>query len=323
MKKIVLIAALFPFSSWAKFQIPDFVKSSTAPGQVVTLGVDPKVAPLMKKFAEAMKNPELMRDLRAKMKPGEPMPYDKRFGISEADYQILQGGLKNMKISNTGTTTPLTIEKTGGILTVKTPACSLLKDGAKVDLATGSMTLPGRDAIAPSYFMNRTTPIAPADGYQWSSGKTSISVVYRMATRNCILSCDVLDPSHRESAMVQYDCKPASLFKSSLENPVAPAKVAASAPAATLGTSPATSCRASLNRYPQVPPSMMTMCKRANPHSARVVDEYTKIYSGSLSEDLLEALLQVDTQDRSDCAIQIARKFDGSMTTQYFKETCL
>lgn len=329
MRKIILLAFILPLSAEARFQIPDFVKVGSGSGETVILEMDPATMALSKKMAEAMKNPELRKDLQLKALPGQPLPYDSRFGFSEEDYKKLQGGLKNLKIKTTGQFVPLVIEKAGSSLIMKTPACSLLKEGAKVDLTGGNMTLPGRDAIAPSYFQNRTTPISPADGFQWSSGIVSISVVYRISTRNCILSCDVLDKMRRESVMVQYNCKPESLGQSSLPPPSIVPVAAPSLPAVPtrpeppLGGSPATSCRSSLSRYPYVPPSMLTLCKQASSFSARAIDEYTTIYKGGMSQDLLEALLKVNSQERLDCALQIARKFDGSMTTQYFNETCL
>jgi hypothetical protein len=88
-------------------------------------------------------------------------------------------------------------------------------------------------------------------------------------------------------------------------------------------TTPGQTCRNSLMRYGSVPVSMFEKCKKANEYSAQAIDTYTQIYTGSMGQDMLVTLLKINDQDELECAISIAQKYDGSMTSKFLKRTCL
>jgi hypothetical protein len=86
---------------------------------------------------------------------------------------------------------------------------------------------------------------------------------------------------------------------------------------------PAEACKTFLHRYSYVPKDDLDACEQANGYSARAMDVYTKIYSGTISNDMVFAILRVDNQEKLDCLVQIAKTFSGSMYADYMKKACL
>ncbi|MGZ3670765.1 MAG: hypothetical protein ACXWP1_03065 [Bdellovibrionota bacterium] len=217
MSKLLFVLALFlPRGAEARYSFSDLLKEGKYNAEEMTLGLAPELNPLFTKYSAALKNPAVMRDIMPKLKPGQPMPYDSRFGITEAEYARLLDGIKAMKVIPTGQKVELVIESSGDSITVRTEACSLLKKGGKFDKTSGLLSLSGYDILKPSYFENHgpDSPLAPFDGNEWKLPPTNppqrleITVGRRTKENFCFIDCLLMNPSKgaHEDVLLRYDC---------------------------------------------------------------------------------------------------------------------
>jgi hypothetical protein len=369
----ITLLALTPKAE-ARYSLTDLLRPGKHSADLMTLGMDPATKALADTFATALKNPALMSDMMKKMKPGQPMPYDSRLGMTQAEYDRMGEGLKAMKILPTGQKAELLIEQSGDTITLKSDSCSLLKAGAKFDKTSALLSLAGYEPMKSNYFENHSSnsPMAPLDGFSYHPpipGKRVEIVVGRRTQENfCIVSCTYKTPPTNEDVLLRYDCVSAPSataapsvtavpapatptggvdvlagFESLAQTqtkadaataapamraavvvpPLPPPPSAVAVPVKVTDKTPAYVCRAAWARYKYVTPSLVARCKDANQFSAHVLNVYTYLYKGGIDGTLFDAIMQVSTQDKEDCAVQIAKQYAGSMTTKYFKDTCL
>jgi hypothetical protein len=244
---LVLLAMVQSSPASARYQLAELLKPGTHSADLMTLGLDPSLKGTYDKFAAALKDPAIMKDLAGKLKPGQPMPYDARFGFSEAEYKRFQEGLNKMQLIATGKKANLVIEHAGDTIIVKSDACSLLKGGAKFDKSMSTLSLAGHGAMKGNYFENRSTPLAPLDGFSFQEiketpfSKVSLTAGRRVGENYCLIDCDVSSAAGREAALLRYDCVSAA---------AAPVSTAASVSntAAPAPASPAENALAELDR---------------------------------------------------------------------------
>jgi hypothetical protein len=77
-----------------------------------SIATDPKTEEIYRKFQVGMQaNQEWFMEEARKVKPGEHMPYDPRFGITQDEYDIILNSAKNIKLLSTGTQTVKIIDE--------------------------------------------------------------------------------------------------------------------------------------------------------------------------------------------------------------------
>lgn len=87
--------------------------------------------------------------------------------------------------------------------------------------------------------------------------------------------------------------------------------------------SPADICRASIMRYDFAHVEALEACQKANQYSAQAINVFSTIYNRYLGNEMLFALLKIDSQEEATCAIQIATRYNGHMSVGFFRKTCL
>src|SRR5260221_11203392 len=68
----------------------EVLPARTAPADLMTIDVDPKMEALLLKYQKGTQaNPEVFRELLATSKPGEPLDYDERLGLTREEYKLV------------------------------------------------------------------------------------------------------------------------------------------------------------------------------------------------------------------------------------------
>jgi hypothetical protein len=187
-------------------------------GEIVEIGVDPKITNLAARFALATKDPVLGPQLMKKAKPGEPLPYDPRMGLTQAEYAVLLAGMNKMRLQPVRQVTISIARETGGRLALRSPAHPILADGFIFDERANSLSLPSMGQQTGRYFMNRKSPIAPNDGYEWSfkqlnpsrSKSVQVTLSKLLSEDKCLLTVDSIDSKStnkvKDSIYLRFDC---------------------------------------------------------------------------------------------------------------------
>ncbi len=186
---------------------------------------NPKTTEIMAKMQAAIqKDPQWFQEHAKKAGPGQPLPYDKKLGISEEEYQTFLKGAKEgnaLKLAKYADG-KLEIKKSGdGFDIVAKAGPSDFK--AHLDSKQG-MKVEGFDKVAPTAkgFNNDKSPMGPIQGKEWKSEEVidskpgsltgsiaSVTVGVMKAEDRCFLNVDLKKvkqgvPTLREEFTVKW-----------------------------------------------------------------------------------------------------------------------
>jgi hypothetical protein len=102
-----VLMAVLAAACWAESpQLDRLLPAVEVTADVMELGAPPRMQELTQRIREAAaRNPEWFEEHVAKATPGEPLPYDPRLGVSEAEYreylQLIKTALTMVKVKET------------------------------------------------------------------------------------------------------------------------------------------------------------------------------------------------------------------------------
>jgi hypothetical protein len=191
---INLVLLLFLFScSHAQNSIPGIPLTGNVKDDIVLLlpegkyqvdimdkvEMEPKTQLLMQKFQTAVqKNPEWFVEHQQRVKNGEPLPYDKRLGLTKAEYEELMNLSKNpsnMRMTKSGSGTVI-IKHVQGKLTFEGSGRLKVLNELTIDLQDltanlGEIKLPEPEAVNVNTADNGLR--SKWNGYSWRFEKTN------------------------------------------------------------------------------------------------------------------------------------------------------
>jgi aspartyl protease family protein len=166
--------ALHPKATPSSISQPEkkdlLAKLQTSSVDVLSLVTDPNTMATLMKMQQAMKeDPTLLQDLRGMMVPGEPLPYDKRFKVSEKDYlDMLQASKKIRLIKQRESRIEVSRDASGKITISAKNLGVILEKGVTIDPDSDTVEFNGVSKLIDGEAFNNTDgALAPLSGFQW------------------------------------------------------------------------------------------------------------------------------------------------------------
>jgi hypothetical protein len=171
-----VLMAVLATACWAESpKLDRILPAVEVTADVMELSPPPRMQELTQRIREAAaRNPEWFQEHAAKATPGEPLPYDSRLGVSEAEYREFLQLVEAVTLVKVKETRLRFRRQAEGVYTVEAAGMPDL-DGIKIELKQDrvrtpfgvlgpSKTIENRDANAPT---------GPWTGTQWAIEKQS------------------------------------------------------------------------------------------------------------------------------------------------------